>query len=1363
MTERHRHRLWLAICCFAFGVLSFTTRPGHLISDTKIDLALDPIRFLERAAHLWDVQHFGQLQNQVSGYLFPMGPFFAAGHLAGLPAWITQRLWITLVLCVAFLGVERLARRLEIGTPGTRIVGALAYALAPRALSIIGEISIEFLPAAMLPWILLPLLTAAETGQRGRAAVRSGVAVALCGGVNAVAVGAVLVAPVLYILTRPKPVPRWRMLGLWTAAVAVATLFWSLPLLLAGRYAFSFLPYTETASATTQVTSLTNVLRGASDWVRYLAVGGVPVQPVGYTIATGWTMIVVTGVLAALGLVGLARRDLPSRGFLTVLFLVGLAALVAGHMSVLEPIVAEPVRWLLDGPLAPLRNLRKFDPLVRLALAMGLAHLLCSVRLRLPLVKAVTAVAFAALLLPVLDRGVAAPGDFEDVPPYWREAAAWINANAGDDGVLVVPGAKFGEYVWGRPIDDPMQSLFAARWTARQVTAAGSVGLSRLLDVVDQRLAAGHGSAGLTRLLRRMGIHYLLVRNDLLRVTLQGAWPARVHEALRESPGIVRVRSFGGEVGDGFTDDVVNSVDWPFPALELYEVQDSTDVVSVAPADAALRVRGGPDSLLSMGDLGVLGDRPVLVNDDGAQRQAPTVVSDALRLRERHFGEIRTNWTQTLPADRRADFTGVRELDLLEDGWLENTATARYEGVAAVTASTSAADAEVLAGVSSPAANPWAALDGDLTTAWESSGWEPVDTEWLRMDFSGPLELSQIQISFVANEMLGPPVTRIAVDTEQGTVEHDLGKTGAAESLATPRGPSSWLRVRILDAAGEPDFGQRVGIAEIKIPSLLPGRTIDLPAAQGDAYVMDRGLDGRPACMRNQSRWICNPVLARPDEEGAGFDRTFIAAEARHADVSGLAVLRDAALVERYTSFGGDLPEVVGSSQAGEEPVAAPRSAFDGDDSTTWIAAPLDAEPTLTIDWKRPLKVSRIQVARPGGDKQPLDLVITGDKGQVRSGRADAGGRLTFRPMLTRKIQIRFLPASRRLQVTELFIPGVDPAVRPKDVPLRLRCGLGPRLEVNGHPVPTKVEGTMTDLLERRPVRFTACGGTDLREGANRVRVAGWDPYALQSLLVGEVPEAPRAGEPAAARGTWTPSVREVQVTAPEAAYLVVNENFNAGWQATLDGVTLPPVRIDGWKQGWELPAGTDGVVRLEYSPDRAYGFALVAGLVGIAILMVLALVMRGPRPEHVLETAPAGSSRAGRWRLPATIAVSLAFGFWAAGWAGMAVVPAALAAVVWGRGRLRHLDSPWVPGLAFGAATLALAAAQLMAEHGVPESTFTIFYDSVPQLAACAALGALFGSLVTEESPPRPLPVPERVPAGAGRAAAPAARPGGR
>ena len=126
--------------CLLLMALPFLTVPGNLIADTKFDLAIDPVRFLARALHLWDPQQFGQLQDQAAGYLFPMGPFFALGHLAGLEPWVIQRLWIGTVSTAAFLGIVLLAGRLGIGSPWSRIAaGRNSDDSPPSRVSAAGE------------------------------------------------------------------------------------------------------------------------------------------------------------------------------------------------------------------------------------------------------------------------------------------------------------------------------------------------------------------------------------------------------------------------------------------------------------------------------------------------------------------------------------------------------------------------------------------------------------------------------------------------------------------------------------------------------------------------------------------------------------------------------------------------------------------------------------------------------------------------------------------------------------------------------------------------------------------------------------------------------------------------------------------------------------------------------------------------------------------------------------------------------------------------------------------------------------------------------------------------------------------------
>ena len=147
------------------------------------------------------------------------------------------------------------------------------------------------------------------------------------------------------------------------------------------------------------------------------------------------------------------------------------------------------------------------------------------------------------------------------------DAASWLNTHAGKQAVLVEPGAPFGQYLWGSPMDDVLQALTDTDYAERNLAAVGSAGNERLLNAIDQQLAAGDGSAGLTQVLARMGVKYVLVRNDLSRPVLNGTWPARISDALAASPGITPVAQFGPLVSGLAPDDAAADFDAPYPAV----------------------------------------------------------------------------------------------------------------------------------------------------------------------------------------------------------------------------------------------------------------------------------------------------------------------------------------------------------------------------------------------------------------------------------------------------------------------------------------------------------------------------------------------------------------------------------------------------------------------------------------------------------------------------------------------------------------------------------------------------------------------------------------------------------------------------
>ena len=103
MDVRRRDRLLpvgLAAGCYLLALLQ---RPGWAVSDTKIDLHVDPLSFLADAAAPWTTDiSLGHVQSgQYGGYLFPMGPFFALLRGIGVSSWLVDRLWIGLLLALA--------------------------------------------------------------------------------------------------------------------------------------------------------------------------------------------------------------------------------------------------------------------------------------------------------------------------------------------------------------------------------------------------------------------------------------------------------------------------------------------------------------------------------------------------------------------------------------------------------------------------------------------------------------------------------------------------------------------------------------------------------------------------------------------------------------------------------------------------------------------------------------------------------------------------------------------------------------------------------------------------------------------------------------------------------------------------------------------------------------------------------------------------------------------------------------------------------------------------------------------------------------------------------------------------------------
>jgi Methylase involved in ubiquinone/menaquinone biosynthesis len=111
---------WAGLVWLVAFLVLLANDPGRMFFETKLSVDLDPAGFYASLWHLMDPRNtFGALNNQAIGYAAPMGPFYLAGQLAHVPVWLTERLWLSLIIAVGFAGLVKLAEALDIGSPAS--------------------------------------------------------------------------------------------------------------------------------------------------------------------------------------------------------------------------------------------------------------------------------------------------------------------------------------------------------------------------------------------------------------------------------------------------------------------------------------------------------------------------------------------------------------------------------------------------------------------------------------------------------------------------------------------------------------------------------------------------------------------------------------------------------------------------------------------------------------------------------------------------------------------------------------------------------------------------------------------------------------------------------------------------------------------------------------------------------------------------------------------------------------------------------------------------------------------------------------------------------------------------------------------
>jgi arabinofuranan 3-O-arabinosyltransferase len=1102
----------------------------------------------------------------------------------------------------------------------------------------------------VVPWAILPLVGAVRGWPAGRAAALSGLSVAAMGGVNAASTGYVLVLPALFILVTAGGRLRLTLFAKWAAAVLAGTAWWLIPLLLQGKYSVNFLPYIEQSGTTLRFLSAAAFLRGTGNWTAYLNLG-TPWLSAGWSEITSAAAVLASAAAAGAGLYALARSDMPSRRWL--LGCVGLASAVAltGYFGPLGGPLSGPVDDVFNGALAPLRSLYKIEPVVAVALALGCAHAMSGwMRGDLPLragrvprsaaLAPLAAVVLLGLGVPQLSGQVLQPGSFSRVPGYWYQAAAFLAAHSPEQTALVVPADSHGLYLWGDPIDDPLEPLATTPWAERELVPYGGLGSQVFLDTAEHAVESDQAVPGLPVYLDRAGVRYVVVRNDLDPATIGYVSPQIINQTLALS-GFSRVASFGPAISSSVSYLAQPLTPGPaasYPAVEIFQAADPawrpSGPVAALPVGKTVLVNGGPDSLLALAGQGVVTSQPaVIAGDPLPVRPDLWAVTDGQRRADMNFGQTSQDVsftytaTETNPPDDQFGASGDPPRQLLPVPAAGHQTVAVLSGAAQVTASSYGSWL-----TEAPQYDLVNAFDDDPSTAWaEGSAYTPVG-QWIQIRFDHPLDLpATIGIQLLADSPTRSAASEVQVSTAAGSVSTSLAYTGATQALRVHPGPTSWLRVTITAASDVVPGAPGAGFTGVLIPGVKVTRYLqpaqDPAGAQAASAVYSFHQQAADPAVTPGPQ--ASQPLARTFQTSAG--QFSLTATAVATPGSGLN-----RLIASLAPAGGSAFRVTASSSWDSLPQYGPDNLFSSAVGLPWLAGSSDANPQLTVTWPGKRTIGQLVLSPASGTATfPATVAVASPQG-ARLARVGQGGVVRLAPPLrTDRLTISFpgtqpvatsvdgLPEQLPVGLSKLTIPalaGLRVAAPDLGATFSLACGQGPSISIDGESYGTSVTGTVTDLIQSLPVQVRVCaadGQVTLGSGRHWLLAAPSGALVLTDLDLATQPSpgAVSASASASASGqravrvlSWQADNSSLRIGPGAASYVESHENFNAGWTATLNGRPLTAVRLDGWQQAFIVPPGQGGVISLSYTPAAAYHAGLVVSALALAALVVLAL-----------------------------------------------------------------------------------------------------------------------------------------------------------
>ena len=1122
------------------------THRGQVGADTKSYLYLNPGKLLADAPWLWETGvGLGTVTHQNIGYLWPSGPFYWFFDTLGAPDWIAQRLWLGTIIFAAGMGVRFMLRTLRWELPGAT-VAAFSYALSPFLLHYGARISIILLPFAGLPWLIGFTIRALRRGGWRDPAAFALITLTV-GGINATSLLLVLVGPamwVAYALFAEREVTWGRVLAVGArigSLTLISSLWWMAGLMLQGNYGIPILDYTETYKVVATASTAPEVMRGLGYWFFYGSDSLGPWISGAVTMVQNPLVLTVSFLLPGLVVLSALFTRFRYRAYFVMMVVVGALISIASHPYE-SPTPAGAIFKAATGTDAGLafRSTPRAIPLLALGGAVLLAAGISAVatvrpRLRVPVALAV--VALIGINQAPLFQGRMVDNNLqrsENIPEYWNEVAARLDAGDRDTRVLAMPGIDFASYTWGNTVDPITPGLIDRDFAARELIPYGSFASAQLMMAVDLPYQEGTvNPAALGPILQMMSVGDLVTRNDLRFGRYRSPRPRKFWDQMLQVSGLGDPEWFGPDVSDApdpvvpLIDEIELGMDPTLPdppSVGVFPVEDPRPMLRTESADAPLLVAGDAHGLVSAAGANLVDpDRPVFYSatfaDDpdalralAAEPGAELVVTDSNRKQGLRWGSVRENRGYTERADRKPIIPDVTDnrLDVFPDAGTDTQSVVETRGGATVDATTYGN------GVSyTPGDKPAFAVDGSLRTAWRTGAFGKLTEDALQLTWDSPVTTDTATL-VQSQRKVNRYMTEVELSFDDGSgvftdpIHVDLGEESLSpegQVIDFPKRTFKRLRLEILDTnVGElADYGKvsEVGIAELKVADTTLEDVVRPPTDLLDTL----GVAGtnRPLAIVLK-RAAANPEEVVLDDEEPSMVRTLSVPATRTFGVEGLARVPleqpdesiDAILGIPDASNGG----VTASSKARLPNLRArSASANDGDTSTAW-QGPVNQGAGLWLNFEYPKAItvndlqftylndgrhstpSVIHLEGADGAGAPIDIPAAepgdqrGDTTTVRlalpKSVSGTSLRLVIDQVRPRSTREWFSHSTVNLPIGIAEVGWGGPTVPPAPPRLAPTCRKD-LLSLDGTPVGVVLDATTDDLLDRIPVPIRSC------------------------------------------------------------------------------------------------------------------------------------------------------------------------------------------------------------------------------------------------------------------------------------------------